>query len=180
MSLTALSLLLIAAAMHAGWNLLLKRAREKQVFIWWAHVVGTLCYIPLLLWSRPIPASAWIFVIFTALAQVGYMLALAHAYEIGDFSLVYPLARGAAPALLTVWATVFLGEHPHPGGLAGLALLIGGLIVVGSTRWWERRRTATVSASGSAPRCSSPAVSRSTRRSMEPRCASSILCRISQ
>lgn len=148
MSIVALTLLLIAAAMHAGWNLLLKRAREKQVFIWLAHVIGTLCYMPLLLWSPSVPASAWIFVVCTALAQVGYMLALAHAYEIGDFSLVYPLARGSAPALLTVWATLFLGEQPRPGGLAGLALLISGLIVVGSTRWWERRRTATISSSG--------------------------------
>ena len=148
MSLIALSLLVLAAAMHAGWNLLLKRARVKQVFTWWAVVIGTLCFTPLLFWSRPIPARAWIFIVTTALAQLGYMLALARAYEIGDFSLVYPLARGTAPALLTLWAALFLGERPSPGGVAGLGLLIAGLIVVGGTRWWQRRRDAVVSASG--------------------------------
>ena len=32
----ALGLLLLAAALHALWNLLVKRAGEKQIFTWWA------------------------------------------------------------------------------------------------------------------------------------------------
>ena len=130
MPLTALILLIVAAALHTGWNLLVKRAGEKQVFTWWAMVVGTALFAPLLVFSAP-PASVWPYVLASALVEMIYYLALLRAYSIGDFSLVYPLARGAAPAFLALWAARFLGERPSAGGLAGLALLLIGLLLVG-------------------------------------------------
>jgi drug/metabolite transporter (DMT)-like permease len=131
MSLTALSLLVVAAALHTGWNLLVKRAGEKQIFTWWAMVVGTACFAPLLVFSAPLPVAIWPYVLASALVETIYYLALLRAYTIGDFSLIYPLARGAAPAFLALWAALFLGEHPHAGGIAGLALLLVGLLLVG-------------------------------------------------
>jgi drug/metabolite transporter (DMT)-like permease len=129
--LTALILLVVAAALHTGWNLLVKRAREKQVFTWWAMIVGTACFAPLLVFDAGLPAAVWPYLIASALVETIYYLALLRAYTIGDFSLVYPLARGAAPAFLALWAALFLGERPQPGGLAGLALLLAGLLLVG-------------------------------------------------
>ena len=131
MSLTALILLVVAAALHTGWNLLVKRAGEKQIFTWWAMVVGTACFAPLLAFSTPLPAAIWPYVLASALVETIYYLALLRAYTIGDFSLIYPLARGAAPAFLALWAALFLGERPHAGGIAGLALLLVGLLLVG-------------------------------------------------
>ena len=131
MPLTALILLIIAAALHTGWNLLVKRAGEKQIFTWWAMVVGTACFTPLLVFSAPLPAAVWPYVLASALVEMVYYLALLRAYTIGDFSQVYPLARGAAPAFLALWAALFLGERPSAGGLAGLALLLVGLLLVG-------------------------------------------------
>jgi len=130
-SLTALILLVVAAALHTGWNLLVKRAGEKQIFTWWAMVVGTACFAPLLAFSAPLPATIWPYVLASALVETIYYLALLRAYTIGDFSLIYPLARGAAPAFLALWAALFLGERPHAGGIAGLALLLLGLLLVG-------------------------------------------------
>jgi drug/metabolite transporter (DMT)-like permease len=129
--LSALSLLIIAAALHTGWNLLVKRAHEKQIFTWWAMLVGTICFAPLLVFSEPLPAMIWPYVLTSAFVELIYYLALLRAYTIGDFSLVYPLARGAAPAFLALWAALFLGERPQAGGLAGLALLLAGLLLVG-------------------------------------------------
>ena len=131
MSLTALILLIVAAALHTGWNLLVKRAGEKQIFTWWAMVVGVACFAPLLAFSAPLPAAIWPYVLASALVETIYYLALLRAYTIGDFSLIYPLARGAAPAFLALWAALFLGERPHAGGMAGLALLLVGLLLVG-------------------------------------------------
>ncbi len=131
MSLTALILLIVAAALHTGWNLLVKRAGEKQIFAWWAMVVGTACFAPLLAFSAPLPAAIWPYVLASALVETIYYLALLRAYTIGDFSLIYPLARGAAPAFLALWAALFLGERPRAGGIAGLALLLVGLLLVG-------------------------------------------------
>ena len=132
MPLTALGLILIAAITHAGWNFVLKQAKQKLVFMWWALVVGTIGFMLLLPASPPLPFRIWPYAISSALAEAGYYFALTWAYDSDDFSLIYPMARGTAPVLLVFWGTLFLGEHPRPTGLVGIALLVLGLVVVGS------------------------------------------------
>ncbi len=111
MSTTALALLLASAALHMGWNFLVKRAGEKQVFTWLALVVGPACFAPFVLIGATFPAQIWPYVLASAFVELVYFMALTYAYGKNDFSLVYPLARGAAPALLAVWAVLFLGER---------------------------------------------------------------------
>jgi len=144
----ALVLLLVAAVLHAGWNLFVKRAGEKQVFTWWGLVVGSICFAPLLLLSSSFPLRVWPYVIFSALVEGAYYIILTRAYEHGDFSLVYPMARGAAPAFLVVWAVLFLGERPRLAGFVGLALIVLGLVIVGGNTWWSLRKTTALSGSG--------------------------------
>src|SRR5690348_2282561 len=110
MPLSALGLLLLAAVLHALWNLFVKRAGEKQIFTWWALVVGVVGFSPLIFFGAALPARAWPYILGSAVMEAIYYIALTLAYKLGDFSLVYPLARGAAPALLAVWAALFLGE----------------------------------------------------------------------
>jgi drug/metabolite transporter (DMT)-like permease len=133
MSILALGLLLLAAAVHAGWNLSVKLADEKWIFMWWALLVGSLAFAPLLLVGAPLPRNVWPYVLGSALAEAAYFLALANVYRLADFSLAYPIARGAAPALLALWAIVWLDEDLRSGGVLGLVLLILGLMVVAST-----------------------------------------------
>ena len=147
MPLTALGLLLVAAMMHTTWNLLVKRAKEKQVFIWCSLIAGTIIFSPLLLTSSFSLTSIWPYLISSALVEVIYYIILIRAYENGDFSLVYPMARGAAPAFLLIWATFFLGERPRFFGLIGIALLVFGLIIVGGKTWWTLRKTSGFSKS---------------------------------
>lgn len=139
MPLNALLLALAAAAMHAGWNFILKGINEKHIFAWWTLVIGSLIYFPLLASHMPVPAGIWPYAVSSALVEAIYYFSLIRAYEHDDFSLVYPIARGAAPALLAVWAVVFLGEYPRPTGIAGLLLLLFGLMVVsGGLRLFRR------------------------------------------
>lgn len=147
MPLSALGLLLIAACLHTAWNLLIKRASEKQVFTWWALICGLICFSPLLIEVRAFPLSIWPYVLSSAGMEAIYYLVLLGAYQFGDFSLVYPIARGAAPALLTLWAVLFLGERPAPLGFVGIGLLIGGLVVVGGTTWWRQRKGSSIARS---------------------------------
>jgi drug/metabolite transporter (DMT)-like permease len=135
----ALVLLLIAAALHTGWNLLIKRSQEKQLFAWWALVVGVVCFAPALLLAQPLPEAVWPYLVASAIVEAVYFIALTRAYQQADFSLVYPLARGTAPALLALWAVLFLGERPTPEGLAGLVLLVLGLLVVAGPTSLPRR-----------------------------------------
>jgi len=147
MSLTALGLLLVAAMMHTIWNLVVKRAKEKQVFTWCALIAGSICFSPVLLANWAFPISIWPFVVSSALVEAIYYIALIRAYENGDFSLVYPMARGAAPAFLVLWAALFLGESPRLYGLIGIALLVTGLVVVGGKAWWTLRKAAALNTS---------------------------------
>lgn len=148
MPLPILGLLLVAAVLHAGWNMLVKRAREKQVFTWWALLAGSSIFLFIWISSQPFPLRIWPYVIFSALVEGAYYLILARAYEHGDFSLVYPMARGTAPAFLVIWAVIFLGERPGLYGWIGLSLLVVGLVVVGGKNWWALRKTASLSTSG--------------------------------
>ncbi|HOV84928.1 MAG TPA: DMT family transporter [Syntrophobacteraceae bacterium] len=140
MSFDSLLLVLLSALLHTVWNLMIKRVEEKHLFTWWALVAGSVLYLPVLLWHIPFPPKIWAFALTSAVLETLYFLALLRAYERGDFSLVYPIARGAAPALLALWANLFLKERPSPAGLGGLVLLIAGLLVVGGAGWWSRRK----------------------------------------
>jgi drug/metabolite transporter (DMT)-like permease len=131
MSPAALALLLLAAALHAGWNLVLKRAAEPHAVTWWALAAGSAVAVPVYFLGPPLPAAAVPFAVASAAAEALYFVLLASAYRLADFSLVYPLARGAAPLLLVLGAVAFLGERPSPAGVGGLALLVGGLVSVG-------------------------------------------------
>lgn len=148
MPLSALGLLLVAAVLHAGWNFLVKRAHEKQVFTWWGLLIGSLCFVPLLLIGPPFPLRVWPYIICSAVVEGIYYIVLTRAYDNGDFSLVYPMARGTAPAFLLLWAVLFLAERPRPLGLAGIALLVLGLVIVSGKTWQSLRKTATLSSSG--------------------------------
>ncbi|QBD76647.1 hypothetical protein EPA93_11790 [Ktedonosporobacter rubrisoli] len=148
MPLAALGLVLTAAVMHAIWNLMVKQARLKQVFIWWGVIIGTLIYSVVPIFGPQLPAQAWPYVISSAIMEALYYITLTWAYNIDDFSLVYPLARGTAPALLALWATLFLQEPPRPAGLVGIGLLVLGLIIVGGSSIWGRLGKASFSTKG--------------------------------
>src|SRR5262249_17367993 len=148
MPIIALSLVIAAAALHAGWNLILKQVEKKQIITWWALIAGAFCFLPVLLLGKSIPDSACPYAIISATVEGIYFLALIYAYQKSDFSFAYPIARGAAPALLAIWAMLLLGEHPQPAGIVGLTLLFLGLIVVGGGGWWSQRSVATLNLSG--------------------------------
>jgi drug/metabolite transporter (DMT)-like permease len=141
-SLTALLVLLLAAALHAGWNLLVKQAADKQIFTWWVLLAGSPLFVPVLLTGFPWPARVWPYVLASALLEAAYFAALATAYRLADFSLAYPLARGAAPLLLALWAVLWLGERPRLGGALGLGTLVVGLLIVGAAPGRDRAGSA--------------------------------------
>jgi drug/metabolite transporter (DMT)-like permease len=135
----ALSLVLVAAVFHAAWNLVIKQASDRLVVVWWALGAGSLLFLPVFLHS-PVPRAIWPFLVSSAAAECGYYALLAYAYARADLSQVYPVARGGAPALLTIWAALLLLEYPSPAGWAGLALVLVGLVAVasaGARCWWR-------------------------------------------
>lgn len=129
----AIILLLTSAFMHALWNLILKQSEIKYVAMNWQVILGGAAAIVAIFFVGLPPRSMWLFAIASTILEVLYFLLLMYAYTDHDFSLIYPIARGAAPALLAVWAALFLREIPTAGGLFGILLIVLGMGVIGAT-----------------------------------------------
>lgn len=131
MTTLALTLVLLAAVLHATWNLCAKRAGGGLPFVLLVGLVNAGLYAPFVagywIWRHPAlsPAAlAWI--VGSGILKTGYALFLQRSYRKGDFSLIYPLARGTGPLLSTIAAILILGERPS------LLTIVGGLLVVAS------------------------------------------------
>lgn len=133
MPILALALLISSAFLHALWNLILKQSEEKYLVMGWQVIIGgILAFIALLFTGLP-PRSMWLLVLVSAILEVIYFVILTYAYTDHDFSLVYPMARGAAPALVAVWTALFLSEIPTPAGSLGILMVVIGLAIIGAT-----------------------------------------------
>ncbi len=128
----AIALLLLSAVMHAAWNGWMKGSSSRLAYLWWGQVLAIGIYaVPIALThSLAVPAPVWPVLAASALCETGYMIAIARAYGLADMSLVYPLARGSAPAIVTLWSGLWLGERLPWTGYLGIALLILGLYLV--------------------------------------------------
>jgi len=129
----AVLLLFLSALLHTTWNFFLKSSPEKNISTWGLVMVGGVTSLILLLFIGLPPRQIWGFVFFSVLVETIYFILLSRAYRVNDFSLVYPIARGAAPALLAIWSFLFLHEKPNLAGGIGLTLIISGLLVIGAS-----------------------------------------------
>ena len=133
MSGRALSLVLAAAAMHAGWNALAKSARDPLAFLWSSVTLATVGLVPLGIWA--LATGGWasdggFFVLATVVIHAVYFYALGRAYGTGDLSLVYPVARGLGVVLVPLLALLFLNERLSALGAVGIALVVAGVIAM--------------------------------------------------
>jgi uncharacterized membrane protein len=133
MPILAIVLLFLSASMHALWNFLLKSADEKYIAMGWQVILSGIFAFGCILVTGLPPRPMWGFAILSMLLESVYFILLCIAYSDHDFSLVYPIARGAAPALLVLWSAIFLHEKLTVGGYIGLALLTGGMMTIGAT-----------------------------------------------
>ncbi len=135
----AIALLLGSAILHTTWNLLLKQAGEKYIATWWAVLLGSAVFLPFLFFTGLPARETWLLLLASVVLEVLYYFALSGAYQDADFSLVYPLARGAAPALIAAWSVLFLGENLTLGGAIGSGIIILGLLVTGGGNLFQKR-----------------------------------------
>ena len=105
MSLTALTLVLTAALVHATWNYFLKKANATRPF-WWLVIA----------------LSAPIHVIYGQVLQIGY--------KKSDYSIVYPTARGTGPLITVLCAVLILGDRPSFWGWIGIVLILASIVLL--------------------------------------------------
>lgn len=123
----AAALVLLAALLHAAWNATVKVGGDRLAVLAIANATGlVICLIALPFVAVPAPAS-WPFIAASVALHTGYYFFLVRAYEVGDLSHVYPLARGLSPLLVVAVAALAAREFLPPLALAGVVLASAGI-----------------------------------------------------
>lgn len=130
MSIWVLLAVLGAAFLHALWNALIKVGTSKVG----AMVVLSVAEIPIglaIAATRPmLEAAAWPWVVAAGCTHFFYKTFLTYAYDHGDLSRVYPIARGAAPMVVALVGAVALNDAISGAQYAGITLLAGGIALM--------------------------------------------------
>lgn len=130
MSIEIAGLVLLAAALHAGWNTLIKISGDRVAVMAFVTLSGSLISFPFLFFvDSPAPAS-WPLLALTICLHTAYHFFLPIAYDHGDLGQVYPIARGSAPLLVSVGAVMFAGEYIPPIAMIGVCCLAIGVMTL--------------------------------------------------
>ncbi len=124
-------LALAAAVLHAGWNLVAKRSRDRFGALWGQFVVaGVLCALALSFTGLPSGPSLW-FAALSGVVHIPYVVFLARAYDRGEFSVAYPIARGGGVLVGAIGGVLFLNDHLHALSWCALAVIASGIVWLG-------------------------------------------------
>jgi drug/metabolite transporter (DMT)-like permease len=127
MSSTILLLTLSSALLHALRDLLIKKSADKLSFSWLFRVLGLVIILPAaaIRFQSSISSSGWVLIGSSAVIHALYTFSLARAYDKGDLSLVYPVAR-SAPIFVLLWSTLVWREPMTTPGVAGILIIVLG------------------------------------------------------
>ena len=129
MTVLVFSLVLLAAALHAIWNAVIKGTGDKAIgLVALGHMVLGLIGAAIL----PLPDIKVIpFIIASTLIHWGYYYGLTTAYKFGDLSLIYPIARGISPVIVTFFAFFWIDERLSWVEMSGVLLISSGILFLG-------------------------------------------------
>jgi drug/metabolite transporter (DMT)-like permease len=132
--LSAVALALGAAFLHAGWNVALAGSRSTRSTTAGLLIFGTLLLAPPALITGGVSADAAPYIAASAVFELVYFVLLARAYDSGEVSVVYPVARGSAPVVVLVFSAIALNEGVPAGAVVGILLVALGVLLVGLRR----------------------------------------------
>ena len=128
---TVFLLVLFSAILHAIWNSMASKYKNKNVSIpaiVYGHVPACIVAVIIL----PMPSiESFPYIILSALIHQGYQNFLLNAYQAGKFTTVYPVARGFGPLVATVISAMFLGVYLKVFTLLSILLISLGVIFIG-------------------------------------------------
>lgn len=127
----ALALALGAAVLHAVWNVLLAGSRDTAAVTGGLLIWGVVLMAPFAVLFGSVSTSALPFIAASAALELAYFVLLARAYRGGSVSVVYPVARGVAPALVLVVGVLGLGRAVGWLAAVGVLAVSAGVLLVG-------------------------------------------------
>lgn len=144
--LVATLLALAAAVIHAAWNLAVKQSPvDRFIALWGQFTIAALLFSPLVFILGGMPAGAWPWVAVSGVAHLPYCWYLAEAYRLGEFSLVYPIARGGGALLAAIGGVALLDDRLSVLSIVAIAIVGAGLAALaGRSNWVDVRLAAVV------------------------------------
>lgn len=130
MSLGVFLAVLGAAFLHAVWNALIKLGTSKVGTMMILSVVEVPIGLAVVLVSPPIDMAAVPWVIAAGCTHFAYKFFLTYAYDHGDLSRVYPIARGAAPMIVALVGGLFIADAISARQYLAIAILGGGILLM--------------------------------------------------
>lgn len=119
-----------SAVVHAAWNLLIKTSDDRELAGWGVFAAGGLLgALALLVVGGP----GWValpYLVGTGLVHIAYAEALVAAYQHGDFSSAYPLARGGGAVLAALGAVVLLDDRLPVAAWFAIGVAAAGLLLL--------------------------------------------------
>jgi drug/metabolite transporter (DMT)-like permease len=141
MPVSALALALAAAAVHAGWNLLLSGSEDVRSATAVAIAVSVIVFGPVAALTWRLDSSAIPFMAASSAFEVLYLVLLAAGYSIAAMSFVYPVARGSAPVLVLAVSAIALGVRVSLPAAIGVVVVGAGILLVRESRIAVRPRS---------------------------------------
>lgn len=130
----AVAAALVAAVLHAAWNAGLKGGKDRLIDAALLFSVAGLIGIVSVAFAPRMNPEAWTWIAVTGALHIPYVYLLARAYELGELSHVYTIARGLPPLMIAALAAVAVAEIPTPIATAGITLISMGILTVGLSR----------------------------------------------
>jgi uncharacterized membrane protein len=144
------TLVMASAVSHALWNYVAKEAGDKDSFMLLLNVLSLAIFLPVFYVILPeirFPVEILPFLVASGVAETIYFLALGKAYEEGDLSVVYPVAR-SSPMFVALAASLLIGERITLWGALGIALILVGVYVLHLKGWSGEELTRPLKALG--------------------------------
>ncbi len=139
MSLAVMFLVLLGAALHASWNVIIKAGSDKQLDTMLV-ICGGAILAAFILPFIPFPArESWPYLGASVGIHFFYFSLVALAYRTGDLSYAYPIMRGSAPLLTSVVAAVTVREPLSFGAWMGIGLISAGIFALAGDSWRSGR-----------------------------------------
>ena len=127
LSLVVTFAVIAAAVTHAAWNAIAHGIKDQTLAFALIGVGGIAVGIPLVILAAMPHGDCWPYLLGSVAIHIFYNLLLMQCYRLGEFSQVYPLARGTSPLVVTILAAIFIHEHLALPQIAGVLVVSAGL-----------------------------------------------------
>ena len=135
MPVSALAMVIVAALLHAFWNIVAKKTGGNKHFVLMGGLVLVVLWAPAGVWLgwREVPRWGWMqwaFIAASGFMHLAYFNVLLKGYRVADLTVVYPVARGTGPLISSLLAVAVMGEALTLHAAAGVLCVCGGVFII--------------------------------------------------